>query len=201
MENVRSNAPAAQAAPRAEAAAETSSQCAQDAQNWPNVERRNAARYTVSADAVLVNARSRTRLRGRASDLSLSGCYLDAINLFAVGASVGLRLTAEGHSFECDARVTYSLRGMGMGLVFTKISADQATELRLWVAELSGEIDAAAPPFVPEAPKILIDRRGSAETENLAGWRGILSELINVLSRKGLLEESEAASLRDKLTR
>lgn len=127
MEKVRSDPPAAQAPPRAEAAAGTSPHPAQGARNWPNAERRGGVRYTVSADAILIDASSQTRLRGRAADISLTGCYLDAINLFPVGTNVGLRLTAAAHSFACEARVTYSLPGMGMGLAFTKISPDEAT--------------------------------------------------------------------------
>ena len=92
MEKVRSNPPVARAAPYAETTVATSPGT-QTSRSWPNTERRGGVRYTVSADAVVVDARSRTRLRGRASDLSLSGCYLDAISLFAVDTSVGLQLT------------------------------------------------------------------------------------------------------------
>lgn len=188
MEKVRSNPPMAQAQPRAEEA-KTSAQAA---------EKRNGVRYTVSADAVVIEARSQTRLRGRAADLSLSGCYLDATNVFSPGSSVGLRLTCEGHSFACEARVAYSLPGMGMGLAFTKISPDQATELRRWIAELSGDIDAAAPLFVPERSEVETDRK---TIEPSAGLQGVLLELLTILRRKGLLDDSETAGLRNKLAR
>jgi len=112
-----------------------------------------------------------------------------------------LRLTCEGHNFSCEARVTYSLPGMGMGLAFTKISPDQATELRRWIAELSGERDATAPLFVPEVPELPIDRKKVADAEAPAGCQGVLAELVTVLRRKGLLDESEFASLRNKLGR
>ena len=191
MEKVRSNSPVAQAQPYAEEA-KTSAQA---------TEKRNGVRYTVSADAVLIEARSQTRLRGRAADLSLSGCYLDATNLFPAGTSVGLRLTREGHSFTCEARVAYSLPGMGMGLAFTKVAPDQATELRRWIAELSGDVDAAAHLLVPEPSEFQTDRKKLAEVELSPGLKGVVSELVNLLRRKGLLDESEAASLRNKLAR
>ena len=56
-------------------------------------EKRRSVRYSVCADAIIVESVSSTRLTGRAADLSLAGCYLDGINSFPVAASVRLRLT------------------------------------------------------------------------------------------------------------
>jgi hypothetical protein len=149
----------------------------------------------------VVEPRSQTRLKGRAADLSLTGCYLDATNLFPSGTSVALRLTCEGHSFACEARIAYSLPGMGMGVAFTKISPDQSTELRLWIAELSGDLDAAAPLLVPDISELQTVRKNLAEIEPSPGLKSVLAELVSLLRRKGLLDESEAASLRNKLAR
>ena len=200
MEKVRSNPPAAQTPPRAEAAPKTSPLGAPGTPAWPSAENRAHARYPVSADAVVIEARSNTRLRGRATDISLRGCYLDAISLFAVGASVGLRLTTEARSFECEARVIYSLRDMGMGLMFTKISSDQATELRHWIAELSGESSAPPSAFLSTVSEPRVDCKKLADGENPAGCEAALCELVTLLRGKGLLNESEAASLRGKIT-
>jgi len=182
MGKVSSNPSTVQARPVVETAAETFTQGAQDARNRPSPDNRGDVRYPVSANAVVIDARSDTRVRGRAADISLSGCYLDAVSLFPIGASVGLRLTSEAHSFECEARVTYSLPGMGMGLVFTKTSPNQATELRHWIAELSGAPGATAY-LVPEFLK------KPSESGKPAGWQEFLSELIaffrhKVLSRR-----------------
>jgi hypothetical protein len=201
MEKARSNPPSAQISPCVEAAAKASSQGPQRTRESPSSENRAAARYPVSADAVVIEARSQTRLRGRAADLSLSGCYLDAISLFAVGTSVGLRLTTEAHAFECEARVTSSLRGMGMGLVFTKVSPDQATELRRWIAELSGESGAAPSAFVSAAPEPRIDHKKLADDANPPRCQAALSELVSILRSKGLLDESEADVLQSKINR
>jgi hypothetical protein len=46
-----------------------------------------------------------------------------------------------------------------------------------------------------------MDRKKVAVAEASPEWQGVLSELVAVLRRKGLLDESEVASLRDKLTR
>ena len=123
------------------------------------------------------------------------------LTIVAVGASVGLRLTTEARSFECEARVIYSLLGMGMGLMFTKISPDQATLLRHWIAELSGESRPASSAFVSAASENRADRKKLKEDPDPAGCQEALSELISLLRGKGLLDKSEAAILRDKLTR
>ena len=96
----------------------------------------------------------------------------------------------EAHSFECEARVTYSVPGMGMGLIFTKTSSDQAAELRNWIAELSGEPGAAASRHLqPRIPGSIVGNPRGAEPRGHG--RG-LSELVSLLQRKGLLDESEA---------
>lgn len=162
-------------------------------------EKRKNVRYPVSAAAEVVEARSRTRLSARASDISLSGCYLDAINIFPVGAAVALRLTAETRTFECEARVTYSLPGMGMGLAFTKISPSQAPLLRDWIAELAGQADDAS----PVDPEIAFESAAALPSESPSsnGRQDVLYELVSLLQRKGILSESEANTFRSKMTR
>ena len=76
-----------------------------------------------------------------------------------------------------------------MGLIFTKTSADQAAELHNWIAELSGEL-VPQRRLRPELPGS--DRRKPAVIEPTRGIAGVLSELVTLLRRKGLLDESEA---------
>ncbi len=194
MDDVRSNPPQTRPPSGAEALAGTLSQGEQVAHG---AEKRRSVRYPVCADAIIVEILSSTRLTGRAADLSLGGCYLDGINSFPVAASVRLRLTTEAHSFECEARVTYCVPGMGMGLIFTKTSSDQAAELHNWIAELSGELEATAP-FGADPG---FDRRKPAVSEPPVAWQGVLSELVALLQQKGLLDESEARNLRSRLGR
>jgi hypothetical protein len=90
MDKARSNSLAAPL--RADAVAEKTLERARG--EGSGAEKRRDVRYPVSAAAEIVEARSRTRLSARAADISLSGCYLDAINLFPVGSAVG-----------CDSRM------------------------------------------------------------------------------------------------
>jgi hypothetical protein len=196
MDKVRLNSLAAPL--RADAFAENRGESAR-AEASGGAEKRKATRYPVSAAAEIVEARSRTRLSARAADISLSGCYLDAINLFPVGSAVRLRLTNEARTFECEARVTYSLPGMGMGLAFTRMSASQATALRDWIAELAGHATDASPvqpaiEFESAAPR-------PATSQDSNGWKDVLYELVSLLQRRGILNESEANTLRSRIAR
>jgi hypothetical protein len=199
MEKLRTNStPPPPPQPRtAQASADTPDLGTQNQNHTSSAEKRSHLRYPISADAVIIEARSRTRLRGRASDLSLSGCYLDAINLFPVGTPVHLRLTAEDHTFECQARVTYSMPGMGMGLAFTDIHADQSAALHDWLAELSEEPTASAAP----TRKIEFEARTPEAKQIPDGLQEAFSELVTILHRKGVLGESEIEILRNKLPR
>jgi len=193
----KSNPHTAEAPPRAEATTTTSEP------GGPSIpsgaERRRQVRYVVSATAVAIESASRTRLTGRASDLGLAGCYVDLMSPFPIGSSVLLRLTDEGHSFECEARVAYSMPGMGMGLAFTKASKEQVAVLREWVAALLRGTGATA--TTPPGPEHGFDREPSAAASKAEASQDVLHELIALLLRKGVLDESEAASLRRKLTR
>jgi hypothetical protein len=167
--------------------------------NPPGAEKRKDERYPVSAAADIFEARSRTRLSGRAADISLSGCYVDAINLFPVGTAVGLRLAAEARTFECEARVIYSVNGMGMGFAFMKVSASQTALLRNWIAELAGNPMEAAPAESEVDFESAALQPASGQGSN--AWRDVVQELVSVLQRKGILSESEANTLRSKTKR
>ena len=48
-------------------------------------ERRKDVRFSVSASAEMLELSTRTRLAGRASDVSPGGCYIDTVSPFPVG--------------------------------------------------------------------------------------------------------------------
>jgi hypothetical protein len=63
-----------------------------------NADRRGHPRYPVSASAEVLEARTDTRVTGRATDLGLGGCYVDTLSPFAVGTAVHMRVFTERHS-------------------------------------------------------------------------------------------------------
>jgi hypothetical protein len=161
-------------------------------------EMRRHFRYPISASAVAIDTstKAQARLAGRASDLGMNGCYLDATNLFPVGTTLLVRLSSEAHGFACEARVAYALPGMGMGLTFTRISPDQAAALTAWIGELRGNAystDSATDEIVNFSK-----REGSGDT---GAADGAFIELVTLLRRKGVITDSEADGLRRRLAR
>jgi hypothetical protein len=80
--------------------------------------------------------RSGTRLSARTSEVGLGGCYVDALNPFANGEQVKLRIVRDQGTFEAKAKVVYSDASFGMGLSFTEITAEQRVVLENWLEEM-----------------------------------------------------------------
>jgi hypothetical protein len=79
---------------------------------------------------------SGTRLSARTSEMGLGGCYVDALNPFAVGTQVNLRISRDQGQFQAKAKVVYSDPSFGMGLSFTEIAPEQRLILENWLEEI-----------------------------------------------------------------
>jgi PilZ domain len=77
-----------------------------------------------------------TKLSARTSEVGLGGCYVDALNPFATGTQVKLRIVRDQGAFEATAKVVYSDPSFGMGLSFTEIAAEQRVILENWLEEI-----------------------------------------------------------------
>ena len=157
-------------------------------------ERRRHPRFAFTAAALAFEPVSGTRIDARTADVSLNGCYVDTMVPFPAGSRVSLRLSSDGKSFECDARVVFSQAGMGMGLVFVRYRPEQFQVLQEWIAELSGEtlsLHQLAQEPVNEARN-----RGAGEEQLY-----VLNELIVLLVQKGVLTEEEGQTLLHRLFR
>jgi hypothetical protein len=88
------------------------------------------------ASAEVTELSSGTRLSARTSEVGLGGCYVDALNPFAVGAEVNLRIVRDQGAFEAKAKVVYSDPSFGMGMSFTEIVPEQRAILENWLEEM-----------------------------------------------------------------
>jgi hypothetical protein len=88
------------------------------------------------ASVEVTELRSGTRLSARTSEVGLGGCYVDALNPFASGAMVKLRIVRDQGTFEAKAKVIYSDPSFGMGLSFSEIAPEQREVLENWVEEI-----------------------------------------------------------------
>lgn len=152
--------------------------------------RRRHPRYPFSSTAEVIDIQGNTRIVGRIADIAREGCYVDTISPFAPQVAASLKITRGKQTFETKATVVYSQVGMGMGLLFTSADPEQRRMLETWLAELRGEkvhepdLADSAPPFDPGATKI-VDQE----------CRHGLSELVSLLSRKGILTVPERTAI------
>ena|SRR5207302_4818467 len=154
-------------------------------------ERRRFQRFPFNADAELVEVQSGTRIKGRVSDLSLGGCYVDTLSPFLVSTAVHIRITRGAQSFEAQAKVTNMKFGVGMGLVFVAAQAEQKQVLGNWIVELGGKLPTEQPRSAGDGTKDKV----SGEIPN------VIAALILTLMRKGVLTEGEGQEMLRKLRR
>ena len=150
-------------------------------------ERRTQVRFPFTAAAEVYELRSQTRVRGRCSDLSPGGCYVDTLIPFEVDAVVRVHIVRDSREFEAAAVVTYAHVQMGMGLAFTEITREHQDVLRSWIADLSG--------VQPPKPAVSTTEPDSGAIDTNANIRLVLNELIYLLVRKKIITEMEGAGL------
>jgi len=156
-------------------------------------ERRSGFRFPFTAAAEVYDLCSQARVSGRCSDLSLGGCYVDTLSPFAVGTRVRVHIARHPHEFEAVAVVSYAHVSMGMGLAFSEIKPEHRAVLRSWIAELSGE-----PPPEPEMNVTEPEGGQAATIENV---RQVMNEIINLMVRRRVITEKEAAALLRRIFR
>lgn len=162
------------------------------------IDKRRHTRFPVSVSAEVIEAKTRARVTGRASDLGVGGCYVDTLNTFAEGTQVEVLLHWEGRTLHCHALVTYAVTGrsIGMGLAFTGTASGQESTLLDWMRGLGGDPSLASQDKAE--PQITADPE--RELTKPAGLKGVVQELIDLLARKQLLTDSEASRFRDALS-
>jgi hypothetical protein len=153
-----------------------------------NQERRRFQRFPFNADAEVVELTSGTKIRGRVTYLSLAGCYVDTLSPFLGSMAVHVKIVREGQVFEAQAKVTYCKLGIGMGLAFASAQPEHKKLLGGWIADAGGEL--------PPAPESKSDKvKGRGDDQLLR----VVSELMRVLMRKGVLTEAERQEILTKL--
>jgi PilZ domain-containing protein len=154
-------------------------------------ERRVHPRYSLSADAEIVESISRTKMSARVSDLSRSGCYVEMMSPFPVGSQLKMRVMKNKTPFLAQATVAYAAEGMGMGVKFKELEPAQILILEKWLSELSG----ASPPE-DESSEESLETVGET-SRNESSY--VLNEVIIALMRKGILTDGEGKAMLQKL--
>ena len=101
-----------------------------------SAKQRSARRCALVASAEVTELHSGALLSARTSELSVGGCYVDALNPLPEGTLVGLRILRDQGVFQAKAKVVYCHPSFGMGLAFTEMTPDQRSLLEAWIAEI-----------------------------------------------------------------
>jgi len=151
-------------------------------------ERRGFSRYPFTGTFEAIEPNSGTRIHGRTADLSEGGCYADTMSPLPAGTVVKVRISKGNRSFETPGTVVYAVAGMGMGLRFDSIDAQQLVNLKRWLGELRGES-----PVEMEADKQETSTCGDPQRNC------VLNQLIGELMRKGILDDSMGKEMLQRL--
>jgi PilZ domain len=148
-------------------------------------ERRDGNRHPFIAAADVVELASGSRFSTRTTDLGPGGCFVDTMVPFDAGARVRVSIREGQTRFEATGMIVYSQSGLGMGIAFDTLKADQQKALAVWLGEEVDEHQQAQEsvqePWKPGLP------HGSD--------REALLRLVKLLTNRGLLTAADAASI------
>ena len=105
-------------------------------QNTVRAERPRARRYLFVASVELMDLQSELQFQGRTTELSLYGCGVATSKPFPAGTKLRIRINHKGHTFSAYGKVAYATLGGDVGIVFTRIEANEQAILEQWINEL-----------------------------------------------------------------
>jgi hypothetical protein len=147
----------------------------------PPSERRTAPRSPFIAPVDIEEMRTGSSIQARTSDLSPQGCYVETLNPLSVGTAVRLQIHRGGSILDVLANVSSRHVGAGMGLVFGEVTAAQRAIVESWLGDLGWPARALFESGLPPA--------------NEASSPDCTARLVQILLRKGVLSQTEAAEV------
>jgi hypothetical protein len=93
-------------------------------------EKRRSPRYRCQGSIHLRDIGSDVATWAAFTDISLHGCYVEAMSVFRVGADLSLTMEVNAYRVECRGVVQVVYPGVGMGIAFTAISEENRERLR-----------------------------------------------------------------------
>jgi hypothetical protein len=149
-------------------------------------ERRGGGRHGFIATADIVELGSGSGFSTRVSDLGPGGCFVDTLLPLAAGAKVRVSILEGQNRFQATGLVVYSQSGLGMGVAFDPLKAEQREALAVWLGK-----------DVAESPDMTQEDSEAPRTPGLpySSDREALLRLVKLMMSKAILSEAEAASI------
>jgi hypothetical protein len=117
--------------------------------------RRKNTRYRCTGGVELRRTENAPPIFANLSDVSLEGCYVEAVSTLPAGAEVVFLMRVQGAQLRGRARVKTSHHAVGMGLEFLHLAPEDQQNLDFVVGTLAGAQDMQEDKkrtFVPEDP-------------------------------------------------
>lgn len=97
----------------------------------PSRERRRFARHACRLEAQVITdgAYGEVAVKGKVTDISLGGCYVEMLSPLAVDTLIKLAFSTGGAPLDLSGRVCSSQEGFGMGVAFTGMEPDEFEQL------------------------------------------------------------------------
>jgi PilZ domain len=105
-------------------------------------ERRRAPRYPLIAAAEIIEPQTNLRLRGRTSDLSLVGCYVELRNALPVGTEIRVQIIHNDVIFAALGVIASRQANTGIHIKFTDVQLDQHEILEKWLGSAGARLAA-----------------------------------------------------------
>jgi PilZ domain len=122
----------------------------------PDQEKRRHVRYRICVGVEIQGTDSNSTIHAQSADLSLGGCYVGTLFPLPIGTGVNLEFWIGPERIAATGSVRTSDPGVGMGIEFTNLSANNNDRLK---AFLGSRIPAASQPReIPEVPSTHDDR-------------------------------------------
>jgi hypothetical protein len=99
--------------------------------------RRKSPRYRCQGSARVREISSSVSTWATFTDISLHGCYVEAMSTFRIGAKVALTMDVNGFRVESNGEVRVVYPNLGMGIGFTAMSDPDRERLRELLRSLS----------------------------------------------------------------
>jgi hypothetical protein len=100
-------------------------------------EKRKSPRYRCQGSARLREIITGVSTWATFTDISLHGCYVEAMATFRMGAKLGLTMEVNGFRVDCNGEVRVVYPNLGMGISFTAMSDSDRECLRELLRSLS----------------------------------------------------------------
>ncbi len=117
--------------------------------------RRKSTRFHCNGGVELRRSENAPQVFANLSDISMEGCYVEAVSTLPTGSEVLFLLRARDVEVRGRARVKTSNHAVGMGLEFMHLAAEDQHRLEFLVGSLTGALEMQPEErrtFVPEEP-------------------------------------------------